>query len=164
MRNYSGQGQRKPFCKRNHHPETTFLPWYLIDFKENSKVLFYFDFSFHFWLNGLILCPFFKCRSWCHKAILILGIRQHIKNDVYFCALSAPSFDPNRVSTFSFYAHSSLPPPLSHFSLLLSPLGWSAQFRPDACSGQWKSQNPKDHHQLWDIRQVTSPLRDWDFF
>ena len=36
-------------------------------------------------------------------------------------------------------------PPPSHFSLLQSPLGWSAQFRPDAHSGQWKSQNPKDY-------------------
>lgn len=36
------------------------------------------------------------------------------------------------------------PPPPSHFSLLHSPLGWSAQFRPDACYGQWKSENPRD--------------------
>lgn len=100
----------KKFCKGNHHPETKFLPWHLINFKENSKVLFYFVPSFHLWLNGLILCPFFKCQSWYHRGILILGIRQHIKNDVYFCALSVSSFDPNRVSTFLFCAHSSLPP------------------------------------------------------
>lgn len=74
-----------------------------------------------------------------------MGIRQHIKHDVYFCALSASSFDPNRVSTFCFYSHPSPAPPPSHFSLLQSPLGWSAQFRPDAHSGQWKSQNPKDY-------------------
>lgn len=60
------------------------------------------------------------------------------------CALSASSFDACRDSTFLFYAHSSLPPPPSHFFLLHSPLGWSAQFRPDACYGQWKSEHPKD--------------------
>lgn len=54
----------KEVCKRSHHPETKCLPWHLIDFKENSKVLFYFVSSFHVWLNGLILCPFFKCQSW----------------------------------------------------------------------------------------------------
>lgn len=37
----------------------------------------------------------------------------------------------------------SLPPP-SHFSLVHSPLGWSAQFRPDARFSQWVSENPKD--------------------
>lgn len=109
----------KKVFKRSHHPETKFLPWHLINFKENSKVLFYFVSSFHFWLNGLILCPFFKCQSWYHKGILILGIRQHIKHDVYFCALSAASFDPNRVSTFFFYSHSS-PPPRS-FPFLFTP-------------------------------------------
>ena len=101
----------KKVFKRSHHPETKFLPWHLINFKENSKVLFYFVSSFHFWLNELILCPFFKCQSWYHKGILILDIRQHIKHDVYFCALSASSFDPNRVSTFFFYSHPSPPPP-----------------------------------------------------
>lgn len=36
------------------------------------------------------------------------------------------------------------PLPPSHFSLLHSALGWSAQFRPDVCYSQWKSENPKD--------------------
>ena len=46
-----------------------------------------------------------------------MGIRQHIKHDVYFCALSASSFDPNRVSTFFFYSHPFPPPPLLPISL-----------------------------------------------
>lgn len=36
------------------------------------------------------------------------------------------------------------PLPPSPFSLLHSTLGWSAQFRPDVCYSQWKSENPKD--------------------
>lgn len=106
MKKRSGQGHKKSVEATNLKPSFCPDTWLI-----SKRILIYFVTSFHLWSNGLILCPFFKCWSSYHKGILIWGVRQNIKTDVYFCALPVSSLDPSRVSTFLFYAYSSLPTP-----------------------------------------------------